>query len=110
MTNVLGLNKDQRKLIKGIMDDGQKEAAPLREPIAKSLLQIGEAVQSGKSQGDVQQAVNAHAALDTQMAKIEMQCFAKIYTALDVNQRSKAGPVFLMMHGIFMGKNWIDLR
>ena len=50
--------------------------------------------------------MNACAALQTQMAAIEMKAFAKIFKLLDAEQQKSLRPVFMMMSGIFMGKNW----
>jgi hypothetical protein len=110
LSTTLNLNKDQKKLIKTILDEGQKQAVPLRDQIAGSRLRIGESVESGVSAPELDQAIIVHADLDAQMTQIEMQCFAKVFTALDVDQRNKVGPVFRMMRGIFMGKNWNEAQ
>jgi len=110
MDGVLKLNKDQRKQVKSIMDDGQKEAAPLRDQIAKTELDLGEAVAAGKSQDEIDKAANACGTLQAQMTGVEMKAFAKIYQALDKDQQQNAGRVFFMMQGIFKGKNWIDVK
>ena len=106
ITNVLQLSKEQKKAVRTILDDGQKEAAPLRDQLSKNLLQIGEAVQAGKGQDDLNQAISGYSAVEANMTRIEMECFAKIYQSLDRSQQTRAGTVFLMMHGIFKGKNW----
>ena len=106
ISNVLQLSKEQKKAVKTILDGGQKEAAPLRDQLSKNLLQIGEAVQAGKGQDDLNQAISGYSAAEANMTRIEMECFAKIYQSLDRGQQSRAGTVFLMMHGIFKGKNW----
>jgi len=106
LTNNLKLNKDQKKLVKTVLDEGQKEAAPLRDEAIKSREAIGEAVSAGKSQDEIDQLVKSHAAIESQMAGIEMKAFVKIYQELDKEQQSKAQVLFDMMNGIFMGKNW----
>jgi Spy/CpxP family protein refolding chaperone len=110
MDGILKLNKDQRKQVKSIMDDGQKEAAPLRDQIAKTELDLGEAVAAGKSQDEIDKAANACGTLQAQMTGVEMKAFAKIYQTLDKDQQQNAGRVFFMMQGIFKGKNWIDVK
>ena len=104
----LKLNKDQKKLVKTVLDEGQKEAATLRDEATKSRQAIGEAISAGKSQGEIDQMVKSHAAIESQMAGIEMKAFAKIYQELDKDQQSKAQVLFQMMNGIFRGKNWND--
>ena len=106
LTDDLKLNKDQKKLVKTVLDEGQKEAAPLRDEAIKSRQAIGEAVSAGKSQDEIDQLVKSHAAIESQMAGIEMKAFVKIYQELDKEQQSKAQVLFDMMNGIFMGKNW----
>src|SRR2546423_86836 len=44
----LKLNKEQKKEVKSILDEAQKEANPIREQMVKSRLAIGEAIQSSK--------------------------------------------------------------
>ncbi|MGA2267634.1 MAG: hypothetical protein ABSH44_04090 [Bryobacteraceae bacterium] len=107
LSDNLKLNKDQKKLVKTTLDEGQKEAAALRDEVAKTRLAIAEAITAGKSQDEIDQLVKGHAAVESQMAGIEMKAFVKIYQELDKDQRSRAGQVlFPMMSGIFKGKNW----
>ena len=42
------LNKDQKKQVKTIMDEGQKEAAPVRDQIVQSESDLGDAISEGK--------------------------------------------------------------
>jgi hypothetical protein len=106
----LKLNHEQKKQVKSILDDGQKEAAPVRDQLVKSELDIGEAVAGGKSQDEIGKAVAGCGELLAQMAGIEMKAFAKIYQALDKDQQPNAGSVFFMMQGIFKTKNWNETR
>ena len=106
MSEALKLNHDQRKDIKNILDEGQKDAASLRDEMTKSRLAIAASVDDGKSQDEVSQAVNAYAGLEMQMTQLELKAFAKIYQTLDKDQQAKAGIVYQMMAGIFKGKNW----
>jgi len=108
--NIIKLNKDQKKSVKTLMDDGQKEAAPLRDQILKGSQDLGQAVLDGKSQDEIDKAVSANAALQAQMTGIEMRVFAKLYQSLDKEQQPKAAPVFYMMPGIFMTKNWNEVK
>jgi len=103
---MLKLDKDQKKMLKQTFDDAQKEATPVHEQINKARLAIGEAVSAGKSQEEVAKAVSAEAALQVQMATIELNAFAKVVQGLDEEQQKKASPVFAMMRGLFSNKNW----
>ena len=108
MTDMLQLSKEQKKDIKTLMDDAQKEAAPLREQMLKGRAQIAAAIQAGQPEG-VDGAIKSYSELEGQMAAIEMKAFAGIYKALDQEQKAKASGVFRMIPGIFTSKNWVDL-
>ena len=108
LTDNLNLNKDQRKLVKTVLDEGQKEAAPLREEAAKSRQAIGEAVSAGKGQDEIDKLVKSHADIESQMAGVEMRAFAKIFQQLDKEQQPRAQILFQMMPGLFKNKNWND--
>ncbi|MGP8243924.1 MAG: hypothetical protein ACLQVN_05335 [Bryobacteraceae bacterium] len=103
---MLDLNKDQKKQIRGILDGAQKEAAPVRDELARSATGVGDLAAEGKTGDELKPALDAYAQAEARMAAIEMQAFAKIYQALDKDQQPKSRPVFLMMTGIFNGKNW----
>jgi hypothetical protein len=105
MTNLLKLEKEQKKEVKTIMDEGSKEAAPLREQMAKGRLKIGETVKTGSGQ---EEAVKGYAELESQMAAIELKAFAKIYKLLDADQKQRTQRVYQMMNGVFKGKNWTE--
>ncbi len=107
MSDALKLTKDQKKDVKEVMDEAQKEASPIHEQIAKSHLAIGEAIAAGKSQEEIDKAVRGEAELETQMASIELHAFAKIAAALEVEQKQRGIPmIFAMVRGAFNGKNW----
>jgi hypothetical protein len=106
LTDNLKLSKDQRKLVKTVLDEGQKEAAPLRDEATKSRQAIGQAISAGKSQDEIDKLVKSDADIESQMAGIEMKAFAKIYQELDKDQQPRARILFQMMDGIFKSKNW----
>ncbi len=106
MTSILNLNKNQKKEVKSIMDEGGKQGASLRDQLVKGREQIAEAVASGKSQDQIDLAVKEYAGLEGEMARIELDAFSKIFKLLDSEQRTKSGGVFQMMAGIFSSKNW----
>jgi hypothetical protein len=104
-TQILKLDKDEKKQVKTIMDDAQKDAAPVRDQMEKGRVKMAEAVAAGK-QEDIDAAVKTYAVSETQMAGIEMNAFAKIFQALDKEQQSKSPQIFGMFAGIFKNKNW----
>ncbi|MGA2041629.1 MAG: hypothetical protein ABSH42_20300 [Bryobacteraceae bacterium] len=108
ITTMLALDSEQRKQVKSILDDGQKDAAPVRDQLVTAQSGIAEAVQAGKSQDEVGKTIDAYAALDAQMTTIELRSLAKISQALRQEQQAKLGGLFWMMRGIFKNKNWND--
>jgi hypothetical protein len=106
-TQILKLDKDEKKQVKSVMDDAQKEAAPLRDQMEKGRLALAQAAASGK-QEDIDAAAKSYGAAESQMAGIEMNAFAKIYQALDKEQQSKSPAIFGMFPGIFKNKNWSE--
>jgi hypothetical protein len=109
LEKALSLNKDQRKDVKNVMDEAQKEAAPLHEQLVKGRAEVAAAVESGKADG-VDQAVKSYAELQTKMAAIELKAFAQIFKGLDSDQQQKTRDVFPMMGGVFNGKNWMEVQ
>ena len=106
LTDQMKLDKDQRKNVKNILDDAQKEANPIRDQLVKARLAIGEAVQAGKSGEDLKPLVASEAALETKMTAIELASFVKIYKSLEAEQRNQSRVLFQMMKGLFENKNW----
>ena len=107
MSDALKLTKEQKKDVKEVMDEAQKEASPIHEQITKSHLAIGEAIAAGKAQEEIDKAVRSEAELETQLASIELHAFAKVVASLEVDQKQRGVPmVFAMVRGAFNGKNW----
>ena len=105
----LDLNKDQKKAAKTILEDGAKEAAPLREQVVKSRIAVGEAVAAKKGDDEIKQAAQASSQLSTQLAQVELRTFAKIIATLDDTQKANLqgmGRVLILMNGIYSNKNW----
>jgi Tfp pilus assembly protein FimV len=107
---MLNLTKDQKKDVKTIMDDGQKEASPLHEQLAQCRAQVAAAIAAGKSQEEIGQAIKAYADVQAQMTAVEMKAFAGIYKDLDSAQQQNGSRLFAMMNGVFKGKNWMDVE
>ena len=109
LAEMLKLTKDQKKDFKTTMDDGQKEAAPLRDQLAKARLTLGEAVAASKAD-DIEKGTTSVASLESQMAELEMKAFAKVYKSLDKEQIPATPRLFQMMKGMFAEKNWNALQ
>jgi Heavy-metal resistance len=106
LSDVLKLNKEQKKDVRATLDDAQKQATPIHDRMMKGRQAIAEAVAGAKSQDEIDQLVSANAALDAQIAGIELKAFAAIYKGLDTDQQTRTAAVFTMMKGLFNGKNW----
>jgi hypothetical protein len=105
ISEALKLNKDQKKMVKTTLDEGQKEAAPVRDQMVKNRKAIAEAVAGGDADS-IAKAVNNYAASEAQMTAIELKAFAKIYPNLEKEQQRGGAVLYGMMGGIFAGKNW----
>ena len=108
ITAMLTLDPEQRKQVKDLLDYGQKAAAPVRDQLATAQLEIAQSVQAGKSQDEIGKALDAYAALDTQMTAIELRSLASISKVLTQEQQARLSGLFWMMRGIFKNKNWND--
>jgi len=109
LAQMLKLNHDQRKDVKGILDEAQKEVSPLRDSMAKSREQIGAVIEAGKSQDEIDQAVKNFSDLEAQVSAVEARAFTKIFSELEADQ--KASPqtlinTLMFMHEVFKRKNW----
>jgi Spy/CpxP family protein refolding chaperone len=106
ISGMMKLTKDQKKMVKSTLDEGQKEAAPVRDQLAKTRKAIAEAVVAGGQDG-LAAAVNSHAAAEAQMVTLELKAFAKIYPTLDKEQQQGARDFYSrILPGMFKGKSW----
>lgn len=110
ISDMLKLDKEQKKQLKTIMDEGQKQATPVKEQILKTRTALAEAVAAGKGQDEIAKMAADYAAAEAQMHQIELSAFARIYKALEKDQQEKVKPLFAMMSGIFKGKNWTEMN
>ncbi len=110
ITQVLQLDKEQKKFVKTTFDHAQSESAPVRERLTRSHEAIGEAVRDGKSPEEMDGLIKNHAAVAAQMARIEMEAFAQVFLKLDQAQQDKSRSLFQMMKGIFSAKNWNEIQ
>jgi len=109
IANALNLNKDQRKTVRTILDDGAKEAAPMRDQISKSRIAVGEAIEANKGEDELKQVARASSDLTAHLTELELASFAKIFAALDDTQKKDMqglGRVLFLMNDIYHTKNW----
>jgi len=107
------LSKDQKKAVKTILDDAHKSAAPMREALTKTHAAIAAAIQSSRSQQDIDAAVNEYAQQAAAMAALEMKSLAQVLQTLEPEQRGNQAAVrsaFFLMRGVFLdNKRWDDV-
>jgi len=109
IASTLNLNKDQKKAVRAILDDGAKEAAPIRDQIGKSRVAVGEAITANKSEDELKQMARASSDLATQLTELEVKTFAKIVVSLDDNQKKDVRSIsraYGLMSNIYHNKNW----
>jgi hypothetical protein len=105
----LNLSKDQKKAAKTILDDGAKEAAPLRDQISKSRIAVGEAIDAKKSDEELMPIARTSSDLSTQLTTLELKTFGKIAALLDETQKKNMPALqraLIMMNDIYHNKNW----
>jgi hypothetical protein len=109
IAQMLKLNKDQKKDVRGIMDETQKEVTPLRDTMIKSREQIAADIAAGKSQDEIDQAVKSYSALEAQVSTLEAKAFGKIFSGLEADQKANQQALvgsLNFMHEVFKRKNW----
>lgn len=109
IANTLNLNKEQRKTVRTILDDGAKEAAPLRDQMSKSRVVVGEAITAHKGEEELKQVAKTSSDLAVQLTEVEIKAFAKIFEALDDTQKKDMrglSRTLALMNGMYHNKNW----
>ena len=111
IANSLNLNKDQRKTVRTILDEGAQEAAPIRDQMSKSRIAVGEAIVANKSEDELKQVAKTASDLNAQLSQLEIQTFAKTFAALDDTQKKDMrglGRALFLMNGMYHIKNWTE--
>jgi uncharacterized membrane protein len=107
MVTACNLSKDQRKQFKTILDAASKSAEALRKQVPQTRVQIGAAVETGKSADEIKKLVESNGLMRAQMAEMEYKAFSELYKTLDADQRRAGAQRLLgMVTGILMKKNW----
>jgi Spy/CpxP family protein refolding chaperone len=109
LTRTFKLTRDQKDKVKAFLDDAQKNAAPIRDGLTETRNAIAAAIQSGKDQKDIDEAVKGYATQATAMTELEMRALARVLQTLDPDQAANAAGVqtaFFMVRGMFLSKKW----
>jgi len=83
------LNKDQKKQVRSILDDGQKEAMPVRDQLLKGRQSIAQAVAAGKSQDEILKMMAKETWLTADEAVKQGFADAQVSTARPLSDREK---------------------
>ena len=109
MVAAFTLTKDQEKQIKTILDTEYKSAEPIRKLLVAKRTELGMALQTNKSDAEVDAATKQYAQQAAAMTQAETKALAKVVQVLTEDQRKNqaamAGAVG-MTRGIFYGKKW----
>jgi hypothetical protein len=105
------LGGDQKKAVKAALDDAHKSAAPVRRALLETHAALGEAVQAGKSQDEIDAAARAYAEQASTMARIEMEAVAKVLAIADPGLKNQAAiqAAFFMARGMFLKNKWDEI-
>ena len=109
IASALNLNRDQRKTARTVLEEGAKEAAPLRDQLSKSRVSVGEAITANKNQDDLKQIAKASSDLAVQITQLEIKAFAKVFATLDETQKQDMrglGRVLSLVNEMYHVKNW----
>jgi LTXXQ motif family protein len=102
----LELSKEQKKDVKSVLEQADKEAAPIREQMIKSHQAIGEAVAAGKREDEIKDLLKSEAVLESLMVQIELKAMSGIYAKLNPTQQGNSRFLFQMIKGLFREKGW----
>jgi len=97
----LKLTKDQKSEVESILQDGAKEATPLRTQLLQGREALVSAVLAGKTGADLDEVVKGYSALEAKMTVIEAKTFSKVCAMLKPNQQTKAASAFEFLDGVF---------
>lgn len=97
----LKLNKDLKNEFEALLEEAQKEAAPVRQKLLETRNAIAVAMVAGKGKEEIDPLLKNYAAVSAEMTGIETRILAKICAKLKPNQQAKAGQAFDLMAEIF---------
>jgi hypothetical protein len=111
IANALNLNKDQKRTVRDLLEDGAKQAGPVREQMSKSRIAVGLAITANKTEDELKQIAKTSSDLNVQLSQLELKAFAQTYAALDDTQKKDMqglGRALALMNGMYHIKNWTE--
>jgi hypothetical protein len=110
LASKLGLDKDQKKVIRTLFDQISKEAEPIRQEMARNNHALYAAVKAGKGDAELNQMVEKQSALYARMAALETRAFAGLFKQLDDGQQKRAEEIMPRLAGMFQNKKWSSVE
>jgi Spy/CpxP family protein refolding chaperone len=111
-TNLFALEGDQKKEIRGWLDEAHKATAPARKGLIETRATLAKAIASGADQAAIDAASAAYAVHVTTMTDAEMTVLARIIQRLTPEQRANQRTIstaFALMRGIFVNDRRWDI-
>lgn len=112
LTNLFALDGDQKKEIRGWLDEAHNTMAPTRKGLLDTRTTLAKAIQSGADQAAIDAAAAAYAAHVTTMTDAEMTVLARILKRITPEQRANQQAIaagFALMRGIFANDRRWDI-
>lgn len=110
LTNLFTLTGDQKKEIRGWLDDTHKAAAPARKGLVDTRAALAKVIQSGGDQAAIDAAAAAYAVHVATMTDAEMTVLSAIIKRLTPEQRGNQrdlSTAFALMRGFFVNdRRW----
>jgi Spy/CpxP family protein refolding chaperone len=111
-TNLFALDGDQKKEIRGWLDEAHKTTATARKGLIDTRATLAKAIQSGGDQAAIDAAAAAYAMHVTTMTDAEMTILARIIQRLTPEQRGNQRAIstaFALMRGVFVNDRKWDI-
>ncbi|HEX3746587.1 MAG TPA: Spy/CpxP family protein refolding chaperone [Bryobacteraceae bacterium] len=98
----LKLNSEQKVTFNSLIEETQKDAAPVIQQVQKSRNDLANAMLNGKTEAEIAPLKQALSDAQFQMMGVEVKTFQKIVALLKPNQVSRAPEAFELMADIFL--------
>jgi hypothetical protein len=90
----IGLNKDQRKQMKGVIDNAQNSAKPLQQELQDTRKQIKEAIKAQKNQTELDALHQKLGATFAKLAAVQSSAFADALKLLKDDQKEDVDSIY----------------
>lgn len=105
----LNLTEAQKTQAQTIFDQAKTQAKPVADQLRQGRDQMIQAIKAGKSDAELQQIADQQGQLMAQVSGIRAKAFAKFYTLLTPDQKTKADSLYEQFRGM-MGRRFGPAR